>query len=81
MKRGELGSLGKLRSNEWVVECAACREVDPFSERAAAARKWAVEKDADPEELIERMRDLAPPELRRRSRICSSSIVAAREGD
>lgn len=84
VKRGELGSLGKLRDGTWVVECASCRAVDERSERAEAARRWALDKEmsvgGDGEELIERMVEHAP-DLREQVEDLLMVVVAAREGE
>jgi len=79
VKRGQVIALGKLDNGDWCVACPECRAVDPASEQADAARKRAVEKDADPEELIERMAALAAPELHERIEDLLSVVVAAQE--
>jgi hypothetical protein len=64
IRRGSHMSIGKLPAGEWAIECAGCRAVDPSSERAKAARTWALSKDDDPDSLLVAILDHAPVELR-----------------
>jgi hypothetical protein len=64
IERGELVWLRKDSEGHWLVTCSECEDIDHRWERAASARAHALERDGDPEQLLEAILEHTPRELR-----------------
>lgn len=79
VRRGELVWLRKDDAGHWLVTCADCEALDYSGERAASARKHALGRDDDPEQLLAAILEHTPPDERETVGDDLSMIVAARD--
>jgi hypothetical protein len=75
--RGELVWLRKDAEGHWLVTCGDCEHLDHSWERASSARRHALEKDNDPEQLLEATLEHTPPDQRDAVEDDLSLVVAA----
>lgn len=64
VRRGELVWLRRGSDDKWVVTCGECEPIDPTWERATKARRTALERDDDPDGMVEAILRETPPEHR-----------------